>query len=102
LIVSFNTQDLRNCCASLEKAEATIGSVHASELISLLADGETVDTAAELIDLYKPSVIMEGKTIAISIGAKICVLLAALGKDLGNPVNWSEARRLKMMDFKQC
>ena len=106
LIVSFNTQELRDCCASLERAEALIGSEHAQDLMMVLSDAEAVDTAAELIELYAPNAAVAGDSISLRVGTRYCLVFVALGASLVRkpPANldWGAVRRLKMMDLSLC
>jgi hypothetical protein len=106
LIVSFNTQHLRNCCSSLERAEAVIGSVHAQELMTVLSDAEAADTAAEFIDLYAPAVAVDGDSFSMAIGVQYRLLFVAIGaklcRDREVGLNWGTVRRLKMMDISPC
>jgi hypothetical protein len=106
LIVSFNTRELRECCASLEKAEAAIGSPHAQELISVLSDAEAADTAAEFIQLYVPIVAVDGDSISLPIGTRYRLSLVAIGvalvRDHQSGLDWRVVRRLKVMDLSQC
>ncbi len=104
--MSFNTQELRDCCASLEKAEAVIGSVHAQELISVLSDAEAAETAAELIELYAPNVAIDGDSISLPVGIRYRLSFVAVGvalvRDREAGPEWSAVRRLKMMGFSKC
>ena len=102
MIVSFNTRDLRDCCASLEKAEAAIGPEHAKELISLLADAEAAETAAELIEFHMPDVLVDGYTITLLIGTQYRTSFVRLIRDRKAGIEWSAVRRLKMMELSRC
>ena len=106
MIISFNTRELRDCCASLEKAEAVVGSAHAQELISVLSDAEAADTAAEFIEFYAPSVAVDGDSILLPIGTRYRLSFAAIGvalvRDDRAGLEWSAVRRLKVMDLSPC
>jgi hypothetical protein len=106
LIVSFYTQELRDRCASLEKAEAAIGSVHAQELISVLSDAEAAETASEFIELYAPSVAVDADSISLPIGTRYRLSFVAVGaalvRDNRVPLDWRRVRRLKAMELTQC
>jgi hypothetical protein len=106
LIVSFETHELRDCCASLEKAEAVVGSTHAQELISVLADAEAAETAAEFIKLRAPNVAVSDDSISLPMGTRyrlsfVAVGVASVGKH-GGRVDWRSVRRLKMMELTPC
>jgi hypothetical protein len=106
VIVSFNTQSLRDCCTTLERAEAAMGAAHAQELMTLLSDAEAVDTAAEFMQLYAPNVGVDGDSISLPIGTRYRVSFVAIGsRPVRNPdggLNWGALRRLKMTDLYQC
>jgi hypothetical protein len=106
LIVSFNTQDLRDCCASLERAEAVIGSAHAQELMTVLSDAEAVDTAAEFIELYAPDATVYNDSLTVPIGVEYRLSFIAIGATLARDheagLDWGTVRRLKMMDITSC
>lgn len=106
MIVSFNTRKLRDICASLEQAEAEIGATHAQELIALISDADSVETAAELIELYDPEAMEVGNAISLPVGARYRASFVALGAaaalDSGVPPDWHAVRRLKMMDLTSC
>jgi hypothetical protein len=106
LIVSFNTQDLRDCCASLERAEAVFGSAHAQELMTVLSDAEAVDPAAELMELYAPDVAVDGNSLSLPIGVNYRLSFIAIGativRDREIGLDWGTVWRLKMMDISPC
>jgi hypothetical protein len=106
LIVSFNTQELRDCCASLERAEAVIGSAHAQELISVLSDAEAAETAEEFIELYAPHVARDGASISLPIGIQYRLTFVAIGANVarseGACLDWRAVRRVKVMDLSPC
>jgi hypothetical protein len=106
LIVSFNSQDLRDLCASLEQAEAKIGSAHAQELLTVLSDAEAADTAAEFLELYSPNASADRDSISVLIGVRYRVTFVAIGTALGREretrLDWRIVRRLKMMDLSLC
>lgn len=106
MVVSFDTQELRDFCESLELAVATIGSAHAQELRTVLSDAEAAETAAEFIEFYSPFVSVADDSISLPIGTKyrasFVALSAGLDDDCGTGIEWSEVRRLKMMDLSKC
>lgn len=103
MIVSFRTQEMRDRCASLEQAEAMVGPAHAQDLITLLSDVEATETAADLIDLYAPNVVVEGHTIALLIGTKCRLTFVAIGRaitdSLTGDLDWREVQRLKLVEI---
>jgi hypothetical protein len=106
VIVSFNTEGLRDCCASLERAEALIDLTHARDLMTVLSDAEAVDTAAEFVELYAPNAAIEGDIISLPIGrryrATFVAIGAALVRNRDGGLDWRSVRRLKMMDLSPC
>ena len=106
MIVSFNSQDLRNCCASLEQLEAKIGLGHAQELMAVLSDAEAHDTAADFIELYAQNAKIDGDSISLLVGTQYRVTFAAVGtgrvRDCETRLDWRLVRRLKMMDLSLC
>jgi hypothetical protein len=105
-IISFNSKDLRDSCASLERAEALIGYAHAQELIMLLSDAESQETAADLIDFYAPDATDDGDTILLRIGTLYQLRFVAVGTAPvcapGAGLNWRSVRRLKLMEISRC
>jgi hypothetical protein len=106
LIASFASSELRDCCASLEKATAAIGSEHAQQLITLLSEAEAAETAAELMDLYGPHVTADGDTLSLPVGTQYRVRFVAIGSKIvctpeGAP-DWATVRRLKLMELVAC
>ncbi len=106
MIISFKTQDLRDCCASLERAEAAIGSTHAQYLITVLSDAEAAETAGEFLELYAPNAVIDGNSISVSIGTRYSSTFVAIGaaftRNRETAPNWGTVRRLKMMDLTLC
>lgn len=105
MIVSFNTQCLRDCCESLVCAEEVIGTPHAQELMTLLSDAEAAETALELIELYTPNVEVASGTISLPVGTGYRASFVAIGITLGDrsaEFDWGAVRRLKMMDLSPC
>jgi len=106
LIISYNSQNLRDACATLERAEALIGYAYAQELMAVLSDAEAAETAAELIELYTPNAAANGGSIFLALGAQYRLSFVAVGsalvRDSGGGVNWREVRRLKLMDISPC
>lgn len=106
MIISFNSQDLRDCCASLERAEAAIGSTHARELMAALSDAEAAETAADFVELYKPNATVTGDSVTLVIGTQYRAIFEAIGASLvrnrKTALDWRSVRRLKMMDLSPC
>lgn len=106
LIISFDTEELRDCCCSLEVAEQKLGGVHAQSLISLIADAEASENAADLIDLFcveRNSINGISLLFVIGLGWQVEFVAAGsrfnLGKD--NEVIWKSVKRLKLLNISR-
>ena len=106
MIVSFETEILRDCCASRERADVVYGSNYAQELITVLADAEAAETASELIELYGSDAVVAGSDIIVTIASRYRLVLTAIGVGLvldgSVVVDWHSVRRLKVKDILIC
>ena len=107
LVISYETQNLRDSCLSLENAESSYGSLQAQELIEILADADAVDDAEEFIELYSGSdCVVVKDSISLKIGSEYSMTLTAIGENMQVTVTgeivWSSVTRLKLMMIKKC
>ena len=91
-------------CASLELAEAELGSSRAQEIITVIADVEATSTAQELIDLYGSHAGTCDDMLSIQAGENFHLLFLPVGKKAtsvcGRGIDWRQVDRLKLMDAK--
>lgn len=102
MIVSFHTQDLRDRCSRIAIAMECLGTLHARELIELIADIEALENADQLADLRGPDVCKgEPASLSITIGSAYCAIFTPVGSKFtyceAGGVDWSSVRRLKLM-----
>lgn len=106
MIVSFDTQELRNCCSSLRAAEARFGASAADELITMLAEAEVFENANDFIEFRSPESSAIGDSIQIKIGEVLKVQFVAVGTKIErnekSEIIWNSVRRLKMTEAKPC
>lgn len=102
MIVSFQTEELHDCCCYAGVAEEVLGSAHAQALVTLIADAEAVETADELLALRDPfaSVDVDDSLLA-DVGAEYRARFVAIGQEVSQneegKVDWSSVRRLKLV-----
>src|SRR5215207_6327180 len=98
MIISFQSQELHDCCCIASVAEETLGSVHAQALETLIADAEAIETAAEFLQLREPfaSVDVDDSLLA-DVGADYRARFVAIGqeftRDAEGRIVWSSVRR---------
>jgi hypothetical protein len=71
LIVSFGSSELLAYCSRLDAAEELLGSAYAQVLLTLIADIEAHDDAAELIAFFGESAKVEGDSLWLKIWCKL-------------------------------
>ena len=102
MIVSFQSQELHDCCCIATVAEEILGGVHAQALKTIIADAEAVETAAEFLQLREPfaSVDVDDSLLA-DVGANYRARFVPIGQEFTRDdegrVVWSSVRRLKLM-----
>ena len=102
MIVSFETEELHDCCLVADVAEAILGAIHAQALATLIAEIEALETAAELLELLHPTMTVEiDDSLLLPLGADFQVRFVAAGtefnRDGEGAINWSSVRRLKFL-----
>jgi len=107
LVISYETQEMRDACLSLENAGNRYGSLLAKEIVEVLADAEALENAADFIALYEGSdCVVAGDAISLKLGSEYVLRMIALGVDLQKTVEgeiiWSSVTRLKLMTINKC
>ncbi|WP_392338821.1 hypothetical protein [Loktanella salsilacus] len=106
LIVSFITLELQVACNTITVAEQSFGVVHAQALISLIADIEAFDHAAELIDfLGNEAEVTLNDTLSLAVGSGYRAIFQPaarkyLRSDAGQ-VLWPTVKRLKLIELTE-
>jgi hypothetical protein len=100
MIVSFQSEELHDCCCIADVAEKKLGSEHAQALATVIADAEAVETAAEFIELFTPLNVGHSDSLLVPIGADYRVRFVAVGQAFGRDeeggIDWSTVRRLQL------
>ena len=104
--ISFANDSLHDVCVDLERAELRFGTVSAGALTSFIADAESLENAAELIDFYGDEIEISGDdSLIVSIGSQYRATLVVVGKmfkrDKDGRVVWKTATRLKLVDVSR-
>jgi hypothetical protein len=106
LIVSFETSDLRECCWRIEVAEQQLGTVHAQALVTLIAELEAFEIAAEMLSFMRTSaIITDSDSLLIEVGSDYVATFVPVGVRFGRDeygrVDWSTVRRLKLTEISK-
>lgn len=102
--ISFKNRELRNLCASKNRAKHQLGETLASKLMARLADIMAFNNVDELIvSQILGSVINSGDHIKIEISAKFNIIFCSNHietplLDDGN-VDWSNVNRIKILNI---
>lgn len=107
MIISFDSRNLLECCSTLEAAEQRLGSAYAQALLSLIADAESFENAAELIEFFGPAAhVGDGDTISIAIGSDYRIEFVAAGtrfrRKAEGEIAWTSVQRLKLVNLLRC
>jgi hypothetical protein len=97
---------LQQICCTFELAERRFGTMHAQELISLIADVEALDKAEELINFFDGRLrIAEDDQICLQLGTNYQMTFYTVGKKFTKNeqgrVVWSSVTRLKLLDIRE-
>jgi hypothetical protein len=102
VIVSFQSQELHDCCCIASVAEEALGAILAQALENLIADAEAVETAAELLELLEPfASVAPDDSLLADVGADYRARFVAIGqeftRDEEGKIVWLSVRRLKLV-----
>lgn len=101
LIISFETDELRQQCCEYANAEAALGALDARALFTALADAEATENAAEWIEFSGDELAIDDDgSLLLSFGAESFARLIPVGvkfemADDGS-VKWQTVRHLKL------
>lgn len=92
---------MRDSCCSLQRAEEKWGVTSAQALSTLLADAESVDNAAELVDLYAPGGKAGDGVISIPFAAMCEATFIPVGRAARRPppIDWQQVTRLLLREI---
>jgi hypothetical protein len=107
LIVSFQTREQLDQCASLEAAEQWLGTPDAQLLIGTLADIEAFDDASELINFFgNDAKILPNGFLSLPLGPNYRAMFVAVGAKLARSgdgsLDWTKIQRLKLVEISRC
>jgi hypothetical protein len=105
VIVSFQSEKLHDCCCQASLAEEALGSAHAQDLATLIAEAEAVETADEFLQLRAPLAhITEDDSLLAEVGADYAARFVAAGqeftRDEEGKIVWSSVRRVKLVTLE--
>jgi hypothetical protein len=81
LVVSYGTRDLAHRCTKLELAQAWLGATDAQALIDLIAEIESFENAAELLE-FRDGQVGEGDSLRVDFSPRYRALLIPVGKNI--------------------
>ena len=107
MIISFETERLKEMCLVLSKAEIALGMVNAKALVLVIADIEAHENVEEMLDFMEGVVQTNSDgTLEISFGSNCRAHFVPAGtrfKQGGDgSVIWSTVERLKLIEIKEC
>jgi hypothetical protein len=102
MIVSFQSQELHDCCCIASVAEERLGNVHAEALETLIADAEAFENAAEFLEFRETFASIDADdSLLADVGADYRARFVAIGqevtRDKEGRIVWSGVRRLKLV-----
>jgi hypothetical protein len=104
LNISYHTKKLRAVCTKLEEAQTQLGPGPAAELHELLAEAESVLTAADLIE-FRDGEILEGDSLSFSFGTHYRARFRPVGENLPREedgiVAWGRVRRIMLIEISR-
>jgi len=104
MIVSFQEADDRDVCCKADLAEKKLGRTRAEAIVSVIADAEASETAAEFIELFHPQNVDEGDSLLVPIGADYEARFVATGQAFSQTeegkTDWSTVRRVKLVTLE--
>lgn len=105
MILSFETKQLRAVCSSLLSAERDLGAADAMALLSILADMEAADNAAEFVELAGDGVTIVREGLDVDVGAAHSASFVVVGRrhvTVGGRPDLSTVRYLKLTGIVSC
>ncbi|MDR9782133.1 hypothetical protein [Rhizobium redzepovicii] len=104
LRISFESNELRDCCCTFERGEETFGTHLARTLFTIIAEAESMETAADWHDfLVHDLVACTSDAFQVDVGTEYIATFVPTGKkydvgDDGQP-DWSTVMRLKLQSI---
>lgn len=107
IVISYGSRRLLDCCSSALAAEEALGPAYAPAVLSLIAEAEALETAAELLRLYGNSAKVEmDDSLLVAVGANCSVRFTVVGaqnrRDGAGRVVWDSVQRLKLVAIVRC
>lgn len=104
LTISFISAKWKQICTNIEAAQEELGAQAASDLLTFLAEAESMPNAAELID-FRGEEIGEGDSLSIAIGSDYRATLTVVGKKPtrkpGGEIDWESVQHM-MIGITKC
>ena len=102
VVVSFDTNDLRQCCCEYAAAEAAYGYLNGTALLTMIADIEATTNGCEMIELFGSDAILpDNGSILLDFGSDLRAELIPVGarfeRDGAGRVRWRTVSRLKLV-----
>lgn len=104
--MSFGSKQLLERCSTLEAGQNWLGPADAQALIELLADAESAQNCAELIDLYDASCGNTEDSVSFAVGPRYRATFVAIGNRIARSPDgcpdWAKVIRLKLINVSRC
>jgi hypothetical protein len=102
VIVSFESEQLHDCCCQASIAEDILGSATAQLLATVIAEAEAAETAAEFLQLREPFASVDiDDSLLTDVSAEYRARFVPIGQELTRDgegkIVWSSVRRLKLV-----
>lgn len=97
LTISFASAEWKRICADIEAAQEEMGAQAATDLMTFLAEAESMPNAAELID-FRGEEFGEGDSLSFAIGSDYRATLTVVGKKPtrkpGGGIDWDSVQHM--------
>lgn len=104
LTISFISAEWKQICASIEAAQREMGAQSASDLMTFLAEAESMPNAAELLD-FRGEEVRGGDSLSFAIGSDYRATLTVVGKKPtrkpGGEIDWSSVQHM-LIGITKC
>jgi hypothetical protein len=104
--ISFESEELRDVCVDLERAEQLLGSVGAGALVNFISEANAFENVGELMDLLHGDIeVSVHGSLSVAIGSSYRAILVVVGKRFDRGVDeqivWASVTRLKLTEISR-
>jgi spermidine/putrescine-binding protein len=104
LTISFISAQWKQICTKIEVAQEEMGAQSATDLMTFLAEAESAENAAELID-FRGEEIGEGDSLSFAIGSDYRATLTVVGQQPtrkpSGEIDWDSVQHM-MIGITKC